>query len=47
MSFFDGFADGPQMDYGMDKGMDTSTTAKQDISKVANEHKKAAALVLE
>lgn len=36
MSFFDGFADGPKMDFGMDKGMDTSTTANQDISKVAN-----------
>ena len=36
MSFFDGFADGPKMDFGMDKGIDTTTTAKQDISKVAN-----------
>lgn len=47
MSFFDGFADGPKMDSGMDKGMDTSTTAKQDISKVANQHKKAAELVID
>jgi hypothetical protein len=36
MSYFEGFADGPKMDFGMDKNMDTSTTAKQDISKVAN-----------
>ncbi len=47
MSFFDGFADGPKMDSGMDKGMDTSTTAKQDISKVANQHKKAAEFVID
>jgi len=35
------------MDAGMDKGIDISTTANQDMSKVAKEHKKAAELVLE
>jgi len=46
MSFFDGFADGPHLDAGMDKFIDTSTTGKQDISKVAQEQKKAAELIL-
>ncbi len=47
MSFFDGFAEGVHMDAGMDKNIDISTTAHQDISKVANQQKKAAALILD
>ena len=47
MSFFEGFADGFEEDFGKDKGIDTTTTKTQDISKVANQNIKAAALMLD
>jgi len=45
-SFFEGFYENAKCDYGMDKdGIDMTTTASQDISKITNQHAKAASLI--
>jgi len=47
ISYFEGYYQNAVEDFGKDKGMDTSTTAKQDISKITNQHQKAAKLMLD
>jgi hypothetical protein len=45
-SFFEGYYENAKCDYGMDKdGLDLTTTASQDISKITNQHVKAAGLI--
>jgi len=46
MSYFEGYYQNAKEDFGKDKGLDTSTTEKQDISKITNQHLLAASLAL-
>lgn len=47
MSFFEGFYENDKCDFGMDKGLDLTTSANQDISKIANQHLTAAKLMMD
>ena len=47
ISYFEGYYQNAVEDFGKDKGLDLTTTAKQDISKIANQHQKAAKLLLD
>jgi hypothetical protein len=47
ISYFEGYYQNAVEDFGKDNGMDTTTTAKQDISKLVSKHQKAAQLVLD
>ena len=45
-SFFEGYYQNASCDYGMNKeGLDLTTTASQDISKITNQHIKAASMI--
>lgn len=45
-SFFEGYYENAVCDYGLDKsGLDLTTSAKQDISKITNQHLKAAGMI--
>jgi hypothetical protein len=46
ISYFEGYYQNVVEDFGKGKGIDTSTTSTQQISKVANQHLKAASLML-